>query len=104
MHTERGEKAMRPPPYTENYRQLSKPESRSFCPPQKGAHQSVIPCQMVTYPSNIAWTQQVAFGNMYVYTNTNMYVIELLREGHTFKVRGIWEGLKGGKEEKKCYN
>lgn len=53
------EKPTRPQPYT-----------------KLGAEEQDLPwAEHTTYTSNITWTQQVIFGNTYVYTNTHLHVI-----------------------------
>jgi hypothetical protein len=59
------EKPRRPTPYTKDYRQLRKAESRRGGFPQERTHQLVVQCQMVHLEnipaSNIIWIHHAIF-------------------------------------------
>lgn len=59
----------------------------------------VVQCLMVSYEnihaSNIIWTQQFIFRNMYVYTSTYMPTI-IISIKEAVNLNESWEGYMGG--------
>lgn len=59
------------------------------------------------HTSNIVWTQEVIFRNIYVYTCTHMKAITV-SEKEAIKLeehwKCLWEGLKGRKRREKYHD
>lgn len=55
------------------------------------------------HTSNIVWTQEVIFRNIYVYTCTHMKEIAVSEKG-VHKGRSLWEDLKGRNRREKYHD
>lgn len=87
-------KSPRPQCLTKDCRQLREAESRRVDLSKGRAHQLVFQHQMAshenTYTSNIVWTEEVIFGDIYVYT----YIHEIMiSEKGDPEFVGVWRGI-----------
>lgn len=79
---------MEPEHYATNYSQQRKAGSGRGGPPKESTSFGYpVPVNRVNiHASNIIWTQQVLFGNIYVFINTNMPAVTIdEQKGHEFE-------------------